>query len=87
VTSDGLLLLPSEGGGTLARTGLVKGLVCDSHGDDESLSLSLCGSCGDLSHGRGVVLLPLCSGGGSDLLLVDVEVRGATRHGRQDGGD
>jgi hypothetical protein len=41
VTSDGLLLLPSEGGGALTRQCFVQGLACDSHGSDESL-LSRC---------------------------------------------
>jgi hypothetical protein len=43
------------------------------------------GSYGGLSRGRDVLLLPL-SGGDSDLLLVDGEVGGYARHGRQDDG-
>jgi hypothetical protein len=77
VTSVGLLLHPSEGGGTLVRTGLVQGLARNSHGD-ESLLLSLCVSCGSLNHGHSVVLLPL--GGGGSLLLLDREVGGDTHH-------
>jgi hypothetical protein len=85
VTGDGLLLFPSEGGGAPARPCLVQGLACGSHGGDESLLLSVRGSGGGLSRGRGVVLLPLGSGGGG-LLLVDGEVGGVARHDRQDGG-
>jgi hypothetical protein len=75
VMGDGLLLFPSEGGGVLARPCLIQGLACGSHGGDESLLLSVRGSGGGLSCGRGVVLLPL--GGGGGLLLVDGEVGGA----------
>jgi hypothetical protein len=80
VTGDGLLLFSSEGGGVLARPCLVQGLTCGSHDGDESLLLSVRGSGGSLSRGRGVVLLPL--GGGGGLLLVDGEVGGAARHDR-----
>jgi hypothetical protein len=90
VTGDGLLLFPSEGDGALTRPCLVQGLACGSHGGDESLLLSVRGSGGGLSRGRGVVLLPLGYGGGRDgdggLLLIDGEVGGAARHDRQDGG-
>jgi hypothetical protein len=87
VADDGLLLLLSEGGGTLTRLGLVKGLACSNHGGDESLLLSVPGSSGDLGHGRGVILLPLSSGSSDDgLLLVDGEVGGVAQHGRQDSG-
>jgi hypothetical protein len=68
VMSDGLLLLPSEGGGALTHSCLIHGLACGSHGSDESLLLSLRGSRGGLIHGRGIVLLPL---GGNGLLPVD----------------
>jgi hypothetical protein len=84
VMSDGLLLLPNEGGGMLAHPDLIQGLMFGSHDSDESLLLSLRGSDDDLRHGRGVLLLPLS--GGSGLLLVDGEVGGVARHGRQDGG-
>jgi hypothetical protein len=40
VTSDGLLLLPSEGNDTLVHTCLIQGLACDSHDNDESLCQS-----------------------------------------------
>jgi hypothetical protein len=83
VIGDGLLLLPSEGGGALTRPCLVQGLACGSYGGDESLLLSVCGSDGSLSRGRGVVLLSLSGGG---LLLIDGEVGGAAQHGRQDSG-
>jgi hypothetical protein len=88
VTGDGLLLFPSEGGGALTRPCLIQGLACGSHGGDESLLLSVRGSGGGLSRGRGVVLLPLGGGrdGGGGLLLIDGEVGGAARHDRQDGG-
>jgi hypothetical protein len=82
VTGDDLLLLLSKGGSTLAHPCLVQGLACGSHGGDESFLLSVRGSGGGLSRGRGVVLLPLS--GGDDLLLVDGEVRGDARNGRQD---
>jgi hypothetical protein len=85
VTSVGLLLLPSEGGGTLTRTTLVKGLARSSHGGEESLLLSMRGSHDGLSHGRDVVLLPL-SGSGGGLLLLGREVGGDAHHGQQDGG-
>jgi hypothetical protein len=48
---------------------LVKGLAHSSHGGEESLLLSLCGSRDGLSHGHSVLLLPLSSGDGSLLLL------------------
>jgi hypothetical protein len=83
VTGDGLLLLPSESSGALARPCLIQGLACDSDGGDKSLMLSIRGSGSGLSHGCGTVLLPL---GGGGLLLVDGEVRGAAQHGRQGGG-
>jgi hypothetical protein len=84
VMSDGVLLLPSEGGGPLARPGLVEGLAYGSHGSDESL-LSLHGSGDGLSRGCSVIILPLSdSDGGGDLLLVDGEVEGAARHCQQD---
>jgi hypothetical protein len=69
---DGLLLLPSKDGGVYARSCLIQGLACCSHGSDESLLLSVCGSSDGLSrgHGHGVVLLPL-DGGGGDLLPID----------------
>jgi hypothetical protein len=76
VTGDGLLLFPSEGGGTFMRPCLVQGLACGSHGGDER-------------RGCGVILLPLGSGGGSrdgSLLLVNGEVGGAAQHDRQHGG-
>jgi hypothetical protein len=38
--SDGPLLLQSEGGGTLACTGLVQGIACGSYSGDESLLLA-----------------------------------------------
>jgi hypothetical protein len=76
VTGDGLLLFPSEGGDALARPCLIQGLACGSHGGDESLLLSVRGSSGGLSCGRGIVLLLLGDGGGG-LLLVDGEVGGA----------
>jgi hypothetical protein len=89
VTSDGLLLFPSEGGGTFARSCLIQGPAYGSHGGNESLLLSVRGSGGGLSRGRDVLLLPLGGGGGSrdgGLLLVDGEVGAAARHDRQDGG-
>jgi hypothetical protein len=85
VTGDGLLLLPSEGGGVLARPCLVQGLACGSHGSDESLLVSLRGSSGGLSRSRDIVFLPL--GRSSGLLSVDGgEVGVIARYGRQDGG-
>jgi hypothetical protein len=74
-----------------ARSCLVQGLACGSHDGDESLLLSVRGRGGSVSHGRGVVLLPLGGGGGDrddggGLLLIDEEVGGAARHDRQDGG-
>jgi hypothetical protein len=75
MTDDSLLLLLSEGDVTLTCLYLIQDLACDSHGDDESFLLSVCGSGGGLSHGRRIVLLPLS--GGSDLLLIDIEVGGA----------
>jgi hypothetical protein len=76
VTDNGLLLLSSEGGGALAHPCLIQGLACGSHDGDKSLLLSMCGSCGGLSHGRGVVLLRLgggddCGGGGGGSLTVE----------------
>jgi hypothetical protein len=85
VTSDDLLLLPSESGGTLTRPCLFQGLACGSHDSDESLLLSVRGSGDSLSHGRGVVFLPLSSGSGL-FSVDDGEVGVATWHGRQDGG-
>jgi hypothetical protein len=84
VTGEGLLLLPREGGDALMCPCLIQSLVCGSHGDNESLLLSVRVSGGSLSRGRGVILLPL--GGGGDLLLVDGEVEGAAWYGRQDSG-
>jgi hypothetical protein len=84
VTSDGLLL-PSEGGGALVRPDLNQGLACHNHDGDESLLLSMRGSDGGLSRGRGIVLLDL-SVDVSGLLLIDGEVGDAARHGRQDDG-
>jgi hypothetical protein len=86
VTGDDLLLLPSEGGGMLACLGLIQGLACNNHGGNESLLLSVCGSGGDLSCSRDVILFPLSGGGGGGLLLIDREVAGAARHGQQDDG-
>jgi hypothetical protein len=89
---DGLLLVPSEGGGALARLCLDQGLACGSHGSDKSLLLSMRDSGGSLSRGHGVVLLPHGGGGGgrgngSCLLPIDGgEVGVAARQGRQDGG-
>jgi hypothetical protein len=83
VTSDGLLLFPSEGGGAFARSCLIQGPACSSHGGNESLLFP------SESRGRDVLLLPLGGGGGSrdgGLLLVDREVGAAARHDRQDGG-
>jgi hypothetical protein len=82
VMSDGLLLLPSEDGNTLAHTSLIQGLACGSHGNDESILLSPHGSRGGLSCGHGILLLPLSGGGG--LLLINREVGGAAQHGWQD---
>jgi hypothetical protein len=86
---DVLLLLPSDGGGALARPGLVQGLTCGSHGGDESILLWMAGSGGGLSCGRGVILLPLSGEGGRSggLLLINGEVGGAAQHGRQDSGE
>jgi hypothetical protein len=83
VTSDHLLLLPSEGVSALVRMGLMYGLACGSHGGDESLLLLLRDSGGGLSCDRIILLLPLSGGG--NLLLVDGEVGGVARHGWQDG--
>jgi hypothetical protein len=47
--------------------------------------LLLRGSRDGLSHGCGVILLPI-RGGGDGLLLIDGVVGGAARHGRQDSG-
>jgi hypothetical protein len=76
VTGNGLPLLSSEGGDALAHPCLIQGLACGSHGGDKSLLLSMCGSDGGLSHGRGVVLLRLgggddCGGGGGGSLTVE----------------
>jgi hypothetical protein len=71
VTDDGLLLLPSKGGGTLACPYLIQGLACGSHDGDESLLLSVRDS---------------GSGGRGGLLLINGEVGGVARHGRQDSG-
>jgi hypothetical protein len=79
---DGLLRFPCEGSGALNHPCLIQSLARGSHGGDESLLLSVCGSGGGLSRGSGVVLLPL--GGG--LLLIIREVGGAAQHGRQDDG-
>jgi hypothetical protein len=57
VTDDGLLLFPSEGGGTFACPCLVQSLACGSHGSDELLLLSVLGSGGGQSRGHGVVRL------------------------------
>jgi hypothetical protein len=86
VTGDGLLLLLSEGGGTLMHSCPIQGLACSSHDDDESRLLLVHGSGGGLSRGRGIVLLPLKGSVGDNLLLINGEVGGATRHGQQDGG-
>jgi hypothetical protein len=59
---------------------------CGSHSGDESLPLSVRGSGSGLSHGCGVVLLPLSGGGSGGLLLVNGEVGGVAQYGRQDGG-
>jgi hypothetical protein len=83
--SIGLLLLPGEGGNTLACTGLIQGLVHSSHSGKESLLLSLCGRCDALSHGYSVLLLSH-SGGSSGLLLLGQEVGGDARHGQEDSG-
>jgi hypothetical protein len=69
VTSDGLLLLPSEGGYVLACLCLIQGLACCNHGSDESLLLSMRGSSGGLSCSRNIVLLPLDNDGGRGGLL------------------
>jgi hypothetical protein len=84
VTSDGLLLLPSEGGGALTCQCVVQGLACGSHNNDEGLLLSVHGSSSGMSCGHSVVLLPL--GGGGLLPINGREVEVATRHSRQDGG-
>jgi hypothetical protein len=84
VMSVSLLLLPSEGGGTLTCMGLVRGLACSSHDSEESLLLSLRDNHDALSHCCSVLLLPLSAGG--DLLLHDQEVGGAACIGRQDNG-
>jgi hypothetical protein len=80
VMGEGLLLLPSEGGGTLVRPSLVQDLACSSHDDDESLLLSLRSSDSGLSHDHGVVLLPL-SDVSNDMLLIDGEVGSAAQRG------
>jgi hypothetical protein len=50
VTSDGLLLLSSEGEGALTCPCLVQGLACGNHSNDESLLLSAHNSDSSLSH-------------------------------------
>jgi hypothetical protein len=85
VTSDGLLLLPSEGGGVLVHPCLIQGLACGGHNSDESLLLSVRCSGGGLSHDCNVVLLPL-GGRGSLLPVSGGEVGVAARDSRQDGG-
>jgi hypothetical protein len=74
MTSDGLLLLPSESGGALTRPSLIQGLACSSHNSDESLLLSVGGSGGGLSCSRDILLLPLSGSGGCGLLLINREV-------------
>jgi hypothetical protein len=84
VTSDGLLLFPSEGGDALACPCLIQGLACGNH---KCLLLSVCSSSNGLSHGRGIVLLLGGSGDSSGLLPVDSGEFGvAARYSRQDGG-
>jgi hypothetical protein len=39
VIDDGLFLLPSKGGGTLACSGLIQSLACGNHDGDERLLL------------------------------------------------
>jgi hypothetical protein len=85
VTSDGLLLLPSEGGDVLVRPCLIQGLACGGHNSDESVLLSVRCSGGGLSRDRDVVLLPL-GGHGSLLPVSGGEVGVAARDSRQDGG-
>jgi hypothetical protein len=83
--SDGILFLPKEGGGALVRPCLIQGLACGSHDSDKSLLLSVHDSGGGLSHGCGIILLPL--GGSGSLLPIDGgEVGVAARHSQQDGG-
>jgi hypothetical protein len=84
VAGEGFLLLPSEGGGMLARPCRIQGHACGSHDNGESLLLSVCGSGSGLSCGRDIVLFHL--GGGGGLFLVDEEDGGVAWHGRQDGG-
>jgi hypothetical protein len=86
VTSDGLLLLLDEDGGTLAHPCLIQSLARGSHSNNESLLLPVHGSGSGLSRGRDIIVLPL--GGGCDgLLPIDSgEVRVAGRYGRQNGG-
>jgi hypothetical protein len=87
VMGDGLFILPSEGGGALACLCLIQDLVCGRHDSDESLLPSVRCSGGGLSCCRGIVLLPLGGGGGSDLLPINGgEVGVVARHGQQDGG-
>jgi hypothetical protein len=85
---DGLLLLPSEGGGELAHPCLIQGLACSSYNGDKSLLLSVRSSGGGLSHDHGVVLLTLSGDddGHDGLLLIDGEVRSVVWHDRQDEG-
>jgi hypothetical protein len=82
VTDNGLLLVLREDGGALTCTSLIQGLACSSHDGDENLLLSVRGSGGDLSYGRSVVLLPLSG----NALLINGDIGGVVRHGRQDGG-
>jgi hypothetical protein len=81
VMGNSLLLLPSEGSGVLTRPCLIQGIACGSHSGNESLLLSMRDSCGGMSRGRDVILLPFGGSGrdrGSGLLLVDGEVGGAS---------
>jgi hypothetical protein len=81
VMGNSLLLLPSEGSGVLTRPCLIQGIACGSHSGNESLLLSMRDSCGGMSRGRDIILLPFGGSGrdrGSGLLLVDGEVGGAS---------
>jgi hypothetical protein len=82
VTVDGLLLLPSEGGGALVCPCLVQGPVCGSYDSDESLLLLVHGRGDGLSHA--VILLRLGDSGGGLLPINGGEVEVAARHGHQD---